>query len=155
MSAARPFLPLNAFPHHMALQTRWADNDIYGHVNNVAYYSYFDTVVNTTLIEAGVLDIQGGDVIGLVVETGCRYAKSLSYPDRLTIGVGVEKLGRSSVVYRLGVAREGEKDTAAEGRFVHVYVDRASRKPAELPAELRQFLSQLLLDSSVLKEEET
>ena len=144
------FLPIDAYKHQMDVQTRWADNDVYGHVNNVAYYSYFDTVVNTTLIEAGVLDIHDGRVIGLVVETGCRYAAPLVYPDTLSIGLGVEKLGRSSVVYRLGVTKQGETDIAAEGRFVHVYVNKETRKPVALPEGLRGFLEGLLIDPSIL-----
>ena len=114
--------------------TRWADNDAYGHVNNVVYLSFFDTAVNQWLIEQGLLDIAGGDPIGLVVETGCRYARPLAYPEPVEIGLAVEALGRSSVRYRLGIFAKGSPEAAAEGHFVHVYVSRASRRPAELPA---------------------
>lgn len=118
--------------------TRWADNDIYGHVNNTVYYSWFDTAVNAWLIEAGLLDVAEGDPIGLVVETGCRYARSLSYPEPVEIGLAVEHLGTSSVRYRIGVFKTGEEQAAAEGYFIHVYVGRESRRPVELPAKWRQ-----------------
>lgn len=140
----RPTLrALTAYPKIHALSTRWADNDIYGHVNNVAYYGFFDTTVNTVLIRAGCLDINDGSVIGLVVETGCRYVRPISYPADLDIGLGVTKLGRSSVHYQLGVAEQGGADAAAEGRFVHVYVDRTTRRPITLPDKMRSFLQSL------------
>jgi len=113
--------------------TRWADNDAYGHVNNTVYYQWFDTAVNAWLIGAGLLDIVAGDPIGLVVETGCRYAAPLSYPDPVEIGLAVEHVGRSSVRYRLGVFAADAATAAAEGFFVHVYVDRRERRPASLP----------------------
>jgi acyl-CoA thioester hydrolase len=118
--------------------TRWADNDAYGHVNNVVYYSFFDTAVNQWLIEQGLLDIANGDPLGLVVETGCRYARSLTYPEPVEIGLAVESLGRSSVRYRLGIFAKGSDEAAAEGHFVHVYVSRESRRPADLPAAWRE-----------------
>lgn len=138
MTAAR--LPLSAYPHHHPLPTRWADNDVYGHVNNAAYYAYFDTAVNTFLLERGVLDLSGGEVIGLVVENGCRYFAPLRYPESLVVGLGTAHLGTSSVRYHLGVFRQGEAQPSAEGHFVHVYVDRASRRPAALPPALRAVL---------------
>lgn len=113
--------------------TRWADNDAYGHVNNVVYYAWFDTAVNAWLISEGLLDVASGDPIGLVVETGCRYAKPLTYPAPVDIGLAVENIGKSSVRYRLGVFAKDAQEAAAEGYFVHVYVDRESRRPAELP----------------------
>jgi acyl-CoA thioester hydrolase len=113
--------------------TRWADNDAYGHVNNVVYYSFFDTAVNQWLIEQGLLDIADGDPIGLVVETGCRYARPLTYPEPVEIGLAVEALGRSSVRYRLGIFAKGDPEPAAEGHFTHVYVSRAGRRPVALP----------------------
>jgi len=119
------------------LDTRWGDNDVYGHVNNVVYYALFDTAVNRLLIEAGVLDIAAGPVIGLVVETGCRFHASLAFPDRVTAGVRVARVGASSVRYEIGLFRGDEDEAAAEGLFVHVYVDRASRRPTPLPAPLR------------------
>lgn len=119
------------------LDTRWGDNDVYGHVNNVVYYALFDTAVNRLLIAAGVLDIAAGPVIGLVVETGCRFHASLAFPDRVTAGVRVARVGASSVRYEIGLFREDEDEAAAEGLFVHVYVDRATRRPTPLPAALR------------------
>ncbi len=124
--------------------TRWADNDAYGHVNNVVYYSFFDTAVNQWLIEQGLLDIATGDPIGLVVETGCRYARSLTYPEAVEIGLAVEELGRSSVRYRIGIFGKGQAQAAAEGHFVHVYVSRASRRPAELPLAWRRTFETIL-----------
>jgi acyl-CoA thioester hydrolase len=120
--------------------TRWADNDAYGHVNNTVYYGWFDTAVNAWLIEAGLLDVARGDPIGLVVETGCRYARPLSYPEPVEVGLAVEQLGRSSVRYRLGVFAKGAAEAAAEGFFVHVYVGRESRRPVELPEGWREKL---------------
>jgi acyl-CoA thioester hydrolase len=122
------------------ITTRWADNDAYGHVNNTVYYAWFDTAVNAWLIGAGLLDIEGGDPIGLVVETGCRYARPLAFPEPVEVGLAVESIGRSSVRYRLGVFGEGQNQAAAEGHFVHVYVDRANRRPAELPEAWRSKL---------------
>ncbi len=117
--------------------TRWADNDAYGHVNNVVHYSWFDTAVNAWLIEQGLLDVAAGDPIGLVVETGCRYARSLSYPEPVDLGLAVEAIGKSSVRFRLGVFSKNEDEAAAEGFFVHVYVGRESRRPVELPEAWR------------------
>lgn len=132
------------YPYLQWITTRWSDNDVYGHVNNVVYFSYFDTVVNQYLIEKRVLDIHQGDVIGLVVENACRYFQSLQFPDRVAAGVQVERLGRSSVVYRIGLFRNESLAPAAQGRFVHVYVDRLTRKPVPLPVELRAALTPLL-----------
>ena len=128
------------------ITTRWADNDAYGHVNNTVYYGWFDTAVNAWLIEAGLLDIAAGDPIGLVVETGCRYARPLSYPEPVEVGLAVERLGRSSVRYRLGVFAKGAGEAAAEGHFVHVYVGRESRRPVELPEDWRAKLEGLVSD---------
>ena len=134
---------LGDYPHRRSITTRWMDNDAYGHVNNVVYYSYFDTVVNTYLIERGVLDIETSPVIGLVVETGCQYFASLTYPETVTAALRVAHLGRSSVRYEIALFGEGQDTAAAQGHFVHVYVDRASRRPTELPAALRQALQDL------------
>lgn len=125
------------------IDTRWMDNDVYGHVNNVTYYSYFDTAVNGYLIESDALDIEKGQVIGLVVETGCAYFASASFPDKLDIGIKVARLGTTSVRYELGVFKKGEQTAAAQGHFVHVYVDRRSRRPTPLPERLKQVLEQL------------
>ena len=123
--------------------TRWADNDGYGHVNNTIYYQWFDTAVNAWLIEAGLLDIARGDPIGLVVETGCRFARPLSFPAPVEIGLAVDRVGGSSVRYRLGVFAKGEAEAAAEGHFVHVYVGREDRRPAALPGSWRAVLQAL------------
>ncbi len=120
------------------------DNDVYGHVNNVTYYSYFDTAINGYLIEHGVLDIHGGDVIGLVVETGCQYYSSVAFPDAIEAGFKVAKLGNSSVRYEVGIFRAGEPVSAAHGYFVHVYVDKESRRPVSLLAELKAVLETLV-----------
>jgi acyl-CoA thioester hydrolase len=137
VSGREPLRGREAYKVWRPITTRWADNDAYGHVNNTIYYAWFDTAVNAWLIEAGLLDIEHGDPIGLVVETGCRYARALSYPDPVEIGLGVETVGTSSVRYRLGVFRQGSDEAAAEGHFVHVYVDRTSRRPAALPETWR------------------
>ncbi len=125
------------------IQTRWMDNDVYGHLNNVVHYSLFDTAVNGWLIDAGVLDIHAGERIGLVVETGCRYFAEMAFPDVVTAGLRVAKLGTSSVRYEIGLFRNDEVQAAAEGFFVHVYVDRQSRRPAPLPDALRTALQGL------------
>lgn len=131
-----------AFPILRELDTRWMDNDTYGHVNNVVYYSYFDTTVNAYLIENGVLGPAAAHhAIGLVVETSCCYFNSVSFPDQLTIGLRVAHLGKSSVHYELAVFRAGELHAAAQGRFVHVYVDSDTRRPVTtLPDDLRNLL---------------
>ncbi|AUN32247.1 acyl-CoA thioesterase [Niveispirillum cyanobacteriorum] len=142
---SRPIAPTRAdFRHFRRLDTRWMDNDVYGHVNNVTYYSYFDTAVNAYLIEKGVLDIHGGGTIGLVVETGCRYFASVAFPDTLEAGIKVAHLGNSSVRYEVGIFREGADSAAAAGHFIHVYVDRDSRRPVTLPADLRGVLEGLV-----------
>jgi acyl-CoA thioester hydrolase len=133
------------FPYFLDITTRWADNDAYGHVNNVVYYSYFDTVVNGYLIEKGVLEIGKSPVIGLVVETGCQYFSSLAYPDPLQAGLRVARIGGSSVRYEIGIFSKQEPLTAARGFFIHVYVDAATRRPVALPAPLRAALESLLV----------
>jgi acyl-CoA thioester hydrolase len=133
-----------AYKHFLALQTRWNDNDIYGHVNNVVYYGYFDTIVNGYLVGSGALDIHEGPVIGLVVETGCRYFAPLEFPMKLEGGLKVAKIGTSSVRYEIGIFREGADAPAAEGFFVHVYVDRQTRRPTPLPPAFREALEKLL-----------
>ncbi len=132
------------YPHLFELATRWADNDIYGHVNNAAYYLFFDTAVNRYLIDHGVLDAIRSEIFGVVVETGCRYFKSLVFPDLLDICLRVAKIGNSSVRYELAIFRRGETDPAATGHFVQVYVDRASRKPVPVPEQVRAVLAPLL-----------
>jgi acyl-CoA thioester hydrolase len=131
------------FKHFSSIDTRWMDNDIYGHVNNVVYYSYFDTAVNRYLIEAGALDIHAGEVIGLVVETQCNYFSSLEFPQTVEAGLRVAHLGTSSVRYDIGLFARGEPLSAAVGHFVHVYVNRVTRKPVTLPPALRRALEPL------------
>lgn len=132
-----------AYKHILPLQTRWADNDIYGHVNNVAYYGYFDTIVNEYLIGAGALDIHKGEIIGLVVETGCKYFAPLEFPQKLEGALRVAKIGNSSVRYELAIFKAGENAPAAEGHFTHVYVDRTTRRPVSLPPALRSALEKI------------
>jgi acyl-CoA thioester hydrolase len=125
------------------ISTRWMDNDVYGHVNNVVYYSFFDTAVNRYLIDRDVLDIHSGAVIGFVVETMCKYEKPIQFPDRISAGVRVAKLGNSSVRYEVGIFANEDPEAAAHGYFVHVYVDRTTRRPVALPEDLRRVLSEI------------
>lgn len=125
------------------ITTRWMDNDVYGHINNVQYYSYFDTAVNRFLIDRGVLDIHDGSVIGLVVETHCNYFSGAAYPQDIEAGIRAVEPGRSSVRYEVGLFVEGREEAIAQGHFVHVYVDRENRTPVQLPADLREALSTL------------
>ncbi len=133
------------YKHFLPLQTRWGDNDVYGHINNVAYYGYFDTIVNEYLIGAGALDIHAGAVIGLVVETGCQYFAPLEFPHKARRRLRVAKIGNSSVRYELAIFKAGEDEPAAQGYFVHVYVDRATRKPVTLPNNLRAALEKVMV----------
>ena len=133
------------YPHFLAIPTRWMDNDVYGHVNNVVYYAYFDTVINRYLIAEGGLDITQGDVLGVAAESHCRYRRAVSFPTDLDAGLRVGKLGRTSVRYEIGLFPQGEAEVAAEGWFVHVFVDRATRRPAAIPEPLRSALARLLV----------
>lgn len=135
--------PRDAYRVFRTITTRWMDNDQYGHVNNVVYYSWFDTAVNAHLIEQGVLDTAKSEVIGLVVETQCQYFESLAFPQAIEAGIRVAHMGSSSVRYEVGLFAEGAPMTAAKGHFVHVYVDRATQRPVPLPANLKQVLEQL------------
>lgn len=135
----------DAFPHHLPIPTRWSDNDSYGHLNNVVFYSYFDTVVNQYLITRGVLDIDTSPVIGLVVETGCNYFASAAFPEKLDAGLRVARLGNSSVRYEIALFREGADTALAQGHFVHVYVGRETRRPVRLPTQLRDVLAKILV----------
>lgn len=136
--------PRSGYATFRSLTTRWMDNDIYGHMNNVVHYSLFDTAVNGWLIEQDVLDIHGGDQIGLVVETGCRYFGEIAFPDAVHAGLRVAKLGTSSVRYEVGLFRNDEPAASAEGFFVHVYVDRTSRRPTPLNDRLRAALETIV-----------
>jgi acyl-CoA thioester hydrolase len=137
--------PRAAYRHFRAIPTRWLDNDVYGHVNNVQYYSFFDTAVNRYLIEAGGLDIHGGAVIGLVVQTHCDYFAPLAFPVDVDAGLRVRRIGGSSVRYELGLFAAQAPLSAAAGHFIHVYVDRETRKPAPLPAALVAALTPLVV----------
>jgi acyl-CoA thioester hydrolase len=136
--------PRDTYRHYQAIPTRWGDNDVYGHVNNVVYYSFFDTVVNQYLIEQRVLNIEKSTIIGLVVETQCQYFAPISFPDVVHAGLRVAKVGNSSVRYEIGLFRNEEKMASAQGYFVHVYVDRASRRSTALPADMRAALQKLM-----------
>lgn len=131
----------------LPIVTRWSDNDMYGHINNAAYYSFFDTAVNSYLIRAGVLNPSGGAKIGLVVDTRCVYFAPLTYPEPIEAGLRVARLGNSSVRYEIAIFAEGANEAAAQGHFVHVYVDRATRRPvAALPDDLREALTRITAD---------
>jgi acyl-CoA thioester hydrolase len=134
----------DAYRHFQVIPTRWMDNDVYGHVNNVVYYSYFDTVVNQYLIEQDVLHIETSTVIGLVVETQCKYFASIAFPDVVHAGLRVATLGNSSVRYEIGLFKNDGLAAVAQGHFVHVYVDRASRRSTPLPANFRSALEKLV-----------
>jgi acyl-CoA thioester hydrolase len=143
--AARPQAePRSAYRVFRDIPTRWMDNDVYGHVNNVVYYSWFDTAVNAYLVEQGVLDIHGGTTIGLVIETQCNYFAPLAFPQTVQAGIRVAQLGSSSVRYEIGLFAQGAETCAAKGHFVHVYVDRDTRRPVPLPAPFKTVLETLL-----------
>ena len=135
--------PASAFAQFSDISTRWMDNDVYGHINNVVYYSFFDTAVNGYLVAQGALDIAEGAVIGLVVETQCNYFKPIAFPDRVRAGISVAHQGTSSVRYEVGIFCNDETQAAAQGHFVHVYVDRASGRPVPLPEALKRALAKL------------
>jgi acyl-CoA thioester hydrolase len=143
MSNRKHAQPRAHYPRFSRIATRWMDNDVYGHVNNVVYYSFFDTAVNRYLIEAGALDIHRGAFIGLVVETLCNYFEPLEFPQMVEAGLRVAHLGRSSVRYEVGLFAEGAPLCAAAGHFVHVYVDRSTRRPVPLPSALLAALQPL------------
>lgn len=137
--------PRSAYRVFRPITTRWADNDVYGHVNNVVYYSWFDTAVNAHLIDQGVLDIHAGATIGLVIETQCNYFAPLAFPQAVEAGIRVAKLGGSSVRYEVGLFAQGEPLSAAAGHFIHVYVDRDTRRPVPVPEALRTVLQALVV----------
>ncbi len=131
------------FPHFLVIPTRWMDNDVYGHVNNVVYYSYFDTVINEHLIKDGGLDIHQGSAIGYCVESQCRFMAPLAFPEILDAGLRVAHLGKSSVRYEIALFRQGEAEPAAVGWFVHVFVDREANRPTPIPPRIRTCLERL------------
>lgn len=134
----------DAYRHVLPMQTRWMDNDLYGHVNNVVYYAYFDTVINEHLIRAGGLDIHDGSVVGVCAESACRYFKALAFPETFDAALRVGHLGRRSARYEIGLFKTGDDEPAAEGHFVHVFVERAAMRPVAIPERLRQALAGLL-----------
>ena len=138
-----------AYRHFLAIPTRWMDNDAYGHVNNVTYYSYFDTAVNAHLIGAGRLDMRGGAAIGVVAETSCRFHHALSFPEVIDAGLRVVRLGTTSVTYEIGLFRQHADDPAASGRFVHVWVERTTRRPVSIPPAIHAALLPLSMDGEL------
>jgi acyl-CoA thioester hydrolase len=144
MTAKPTPYPRSAFRVFRRIPTRWADNDMYGHVNNVVYYGWFDTAVNALLIERGALDIHHGHIIGFVVETGCNYFAPLAFPQTVEAGVRVAHVGSSSVRYEIALFAEGADTAAAQGHFIHVYVDRATQRPVKLPSALQAVVGELL-----------
>ena len=133
----------DGYPHFLAIPTRWSDNDLYGHVNNVTYYSYFDTVVNRFLIDEGGHDIWKGPVIGVAVETMCQFKQPLAYPETVEAGLRVGRLGNASVRYEIGIFRQGAAEAAAFGHFVHVFVGRRDNKPVSIPTKIRKALARI------------
>ena len=131
------------YRHFLTIPTRWMDNDVYGHVNNVVYYSFFDTVVNKFLMEERQLDYSKGEVVGLVVETKCQYFAPIAFPDVVVAGIKVAHIGTSSVRYEIGLFKNDEEKPAAEGHFVHVYVTRSTNKPTPLSSEMRSILEKI------------
>ncbi len=135
----------DGYAHFLAIPTRWHDNDVYGHVNNVDYYAFFDTVINAWLIREGGLDIHAGEAIGLCVESHCAFHAALAFPETVEAALRVGKLGRSSVRYEIGLFRQGVEEPAATGWFVHVFVDRAERRPLDIPPAIRASLERLVV----------
>jgi acyl-CoA thioester hydrolase len=131
------------YPHFLEIPTRWRDNDVYQHVNNVVYYAFFDTVINEYLMVEGGLDYESGDVVGIAVETMCQFHKSLAFPDKVDAGLRVAKLGNSSVRYEIGLFRSGDPEPAATGYFVHVFVTRPGHKPVSVPDKMRAALEKI------------
>jgi acyl-CoA thioester hydrolase len=142
-----PSEPRSRYKHYLAIPTRWMDNDIYGHVNNVVYYSYFDTVINEYLIRVGRLDIHQGPIIGLCVESFCQFKKPLEFPQVIDAGLRVAKLGRTSVRYEIGLFVKGEAEPAAEGHFVHVFVEREKRSSTPIPEPIRAALAAIAIEA--------
>ncbi len=145
-SNTRPVIPsLDEYPYRQIITTRWRDNDVYGHVNNVVYYSWFDTAVNGFLIDRGVLDFSKGHTVGLVVETHCNYFRPVAFPDQITAAVAVERIGNSSVRYKVGIFKNDETQASASGHFIHVYVDADTHRPVQLPDNIRLVLKQIMV----------
>ena len=143
---SEPSLSRAAYRYFLPITTRWMDNDLYGHVNNVVYYSYFDTIANHYLITQGGLDIHGGDIVGFVVNSQCSYKSGIAYPDPIEGGFRVNRLGNSSVEYGIAIFKEGADTACAAGTFTHVFVDRASQRPIAIPGTLRAALEKVLVE---------
>ncbi|MBZ2169821.1 acyl-CoA thioesterase [Marinobacter sp. F4216] len=143
--AGRPKVERSDFPIFYPMQTRWMDNDIYGHVNNVTYYSYFDSAINRFLIEKGGLNIHASDVVGFVVSSNCQFRKPLAYPDAISVGLRVAKIGHSSVTYETGIFRDSETEASAHGQVVHVFVSREHNTATRIPESIRQALEQIVV----------
>ena len=136
-----PSLTRSDFPKIIQISTRWSDNDVYQHVNNVVYFSFFDTAVNQNLLEQGLIDLHSSKIVGLVVDNHCQFFSSITFPDEVYVGIAVEKIGNSSVVYRLGIFKNDDPGLCALGRFTHVYVNRDDHRPTPIPLELRTALT--------------
>jgi acyl-CoA thioester hydrolase len=134
----------SAYSRFKTVATRWNDNDVYGHVNNVVYFEFFDTAINAFLIANGVLDLARSDTVGLVVDNRCTYFSSIKFPDEVHVGIAITRLGNSSVEYEVGVFKNEEQVCSALGRFVHVYVDRSTGRSTTIPSEVRRVLSQIV-----------
>ena len=139
------------YPRIVVMPTRWGDNDSYGHMNNVVYYSFFDSAVNKHLIESGVLDVARSEIVGLVIETQCTFFSSIGFPDDVTVGVKVLHLGRSSVRYEIALFRNDAQEASAVGQFVHVYVNRQTNRPTEIPAAVRAVLAEIAVEPTDLR----
>jgi acyl-CoA thioester hydrolase len=144
----KPSYSRQDFKKMMTITTRWSDNDVYHHVNNVVYFSYFDTAVNQNLVEHGLLDLQNSSVVGLVVNNQCQFFASITFPDLVHVGLSVEKIGNSSVTYRIGIFKNDEPELAALGTYTHVYVDRLSQRPVPIPQAIRALFETMLIDQS-------
>ena len=144
-----PNLQREDFPKIISMTTRWSDNDIYLHVNNVVYFSYFDTAVNQNLVESGVLTIENSEVVGLVVNNQCQFFASIAFPDTVHVGLSVEKIGNSSVTYRLGIFKNSENQLSALGSYTHVYVNRKTQRPVPIPEQTRAVFESLLVPKNI------
>jgi acyl-CoA thioester hydrolase len=142
-----PDLKPNHFSKMVSMSTRWSDNDIYQHVNNVVYFSFFDTAVNQNLLEQGVLSIEHSDIVGLVVNNQCQFFAPISFPDQVHVGINVEKIGNSSVTYCLGIFKNDEESLSALGSYTHVYVDRKTQRPVSIPEKTRALFESMMINN--------
>jgi len=142
-----PDLKPHNFSKTISISTRWSDNDIYQHVNNVVYFSFFDTAVNQNLLEQGVLSIEHSDIVGLVVNNQCQFFAPITFPDQVHVGINVEKIGNSSVTYCLGIFKNDEESLSALGSYTHVYVDRKTQRPVSIPEKTRALFESMMINS--------